>query len=221
MVSEAKLEAKRGNVHERRFYTQRLARRIIEQFTAKDTKAACAAVFEIIERPTANVTVKADAHRQGAEFNVTLAAERLLSDDSPEGERLRWYELTSGQGVIRSQDNLHKQQRALSVVQCPLIIARLKRSMSQMRRTNPTSLGKTRRTNPPSLGKTRRTNPTSLGKTRRTNPTSLGKTRRTNPTSLGKTRRTNPTSLGKTCRTNPTGLAACCKAGESQTPLLT
>jgi hypothetical protein len=196
MVSEAKLEAKRGNVHERRSYTQRLARRIIEQFTPKDAKAACAAVFEIIEQPTVNVTVKADAHRQGAEFNATLAAGRLLSDDSPEGERLRQYELTSGQGVTRSQDNLHKQHRALSVVQCPLIIARLKRSTSQTRRTNPPSPGKTRRTNPPGLGKTRRTNPPGLGKTRRTNPPSLGKTR----------------------RTNPLGLAACCKAGEGQTP---
>jgi hypothetical protein len=123
MVSEAKLEARRGNVHERWSYTQRLAGQIVDQFKPKDAKAACAAIFETIERATANITVKADVHCQRAEFNVALATERLSSDDSPEGERLRWYELTSGLGVTRSQDNLHKQHRALSVVRCPLIIA--------------------------------------------------------------------------------------------------
>ena len=56
-----------------------------------------------------------------------LAADCLLFDDSPEGERLRRFELACGRGIWRSLDSLRKIRQAtkdpLSVVHCPSPVA--------------------------------------------------------------------------------------------------
>ena len=81
-------------------------------------------LFDIVERETAQITVKADAHRHRAEVIDALTADCLLFDDSPAGERLRRYELANGRAVWRSLDALHKHRRVvsgqLSVVSGPL-----------------------------------------------------------------------------------------------------
>ncbi len=69
------------------------------------------ALLGIIECATEHLTSKADAHRVRAELQAALAANLLAFDDSPEGERLRRYELSHGRGVVRALDSLQKHHR--------------------------------------------------------------------------------------------------------------
>jgi hypothetical protein len=54
--------------------------------------------------------LKAEAHRERAAVKAELAADILAFDDSPEGERLRRYELAHGRGVARAIDLLRKHR---------------------------------------------------------------------------------------------------------------
>jgi hypothetical protein len=111
--------------YEKEPYGHRLAGRGIEGLRPKDAAAAREILLGIIDRATAQITVKADAHHRRAEVDDALAADCLSFDDSPVGERLRQYELASGRGIARSLESLHKHRRSvvsgpLSVVHCPL-----------------------------------------------------------------------------------------------------
>ena len=101
---------------ERKPYAQRLIGRGIEKLTPADAAAARQALFNIIDRATAQIALKAEAHRVRAEINDSLAADRLLFDDSPEGERLRRFDLACGRGLARSLDSLVKLRRAPELV---------------------------------------------------------------------------------------------------------
>jgi hypothetical protein len=104
---------------ERKPYAQRLLGRGIEKLRPKDAADARQALYAIIDRATAQIAVKAAAHRVRAEINDSLAGDRLLFDDSPEGERLRRFDLACGRGVVRSLDSLIKLRCAPELVECP------------------------------------------------------------------------------------------------------
>ena len=53
----------------------------------------------IIERATERLKLKAEAHRERARVQAALASDILAFDDSPEGERVRRYEQSSGRGL--------------------------------------------------------------------------------------------------------------------------
>jgi hypothetical protein len=98
--------------YERTQYAERLIGRGIEKLTPKDVAAARQALYSIIDRATAQIALKAEAHRVRAEINDSLAADRLAFDDSPEAERLRRFDLACGRGLARSLDSLIKLRRA-------------------------------------------------------------------------------------------------------------
>ena len=60
--------------------------------------------------------MKAEARRQRAELHAALAADVLAFDDSPEGERLRRYELANGRALARSLELLQKHRRAATQI---------------------------------------------------------------------------------------------------------
>jgi len=102
--------------HEKKPYAQRLIGRGIEKLRPKDAAAARQALFDIIDRATAQIALKAEAHRARAELSDSLAGDRLLFDDSPEGERLRRFDLACGRGLARSLDSLLKLRRAANSI---------------------------------------------------------------------------------------------------------
>ena len=113
--------------HERKPYAQRLAGRGIDRLAPVGVAAARQVLLDIIEREAAQIKLKDAAHRRRAEVIDALAADRLLFDESPEGERLRRFELACGRGIWRSSDSLRKIRQTtkspLSVVRCPLPVA--------------------------------------------------------------------------------------------------
>jgi hypothetical protein len=105
--------------YERKQYAERLIGRGIEKLTPTDAAAARQALYAIIDRATAQIARKAEAHRVRSEINDSLTADRLAFDDSPEGERLRRFDLACGRGLARSLDSLLKLRRAPELVDCP------------------------------------------------------------------------------------------------------
>ena len=87
---------------------------------AQGCRGRAQALYAIIDRATAQIAVKAEAHRVRAEINDSLAADRLAFDDSPEGERLRRFDLACGRGLARSLDSLLKLRRAPELGDCAL-----------------------------------------------------------------------------------------------------
>ncbi len=104
--------------YERKQYAERLVGRGIEKLTPTDAAAARQALYAIIDRATAQIALKAEAHRVRAEINDSLAADRLAFDDSPEAERLRRFDLACGRGLARSLDSLLKLRRAPELGDC-------------------------------------------------------------------------------------------------------
>ena len=98
--------------HERKPYARRLVGRGIDRLAPEGVAAARQVLFDIVERETAQIRVKADAHRRRAEVIDALTADSLLFDDSPAGERLRRYELANGRAVWRTLDALHKRRQS-------------------------------------------------------------------------------------------------------------
>jgi hypothetical protein len=104
--------------YERKQYAERLVGRGIEKLTPTDAAAARQVLYSIIDRATAQIALKAEAHRVRAEINDSLAADRLAFDDSPEAERLRRFDLACGRGLARSLDSLIKLRRAPELGDC-------------------------------------------------------------------------------------------------------
>ncbi len=104
--------------YERKPYAQRLLGRGIEKLRPKDAAAARQALYAIIDRATAQIAVKAEAHGVRAELSGSLAADRLAFDDSPEAERLRRFDLACGRGLARSLESLIKLRRAPELADC-------------------------------------------------------------------------------------------------------
>jgi hypothetical protein len=105
--------------YERKQYAERLVGRGIEKLRPTDAAAARQVLFGIIDRATAQIALKVEAHRVRAKINDSLAADRLAFDDSPEAERLRRFDLACGRGLARSLDSLLKLRRAPEPVDGP------------------------------------------------------------------------------------------------------
>ena len=86
--------------------------RELDSLQPENASKAREVLLGIIERATARVTVKADAHRERALAMAALVPDILAFDDSKEGEYLRRQELATGRGIARSLDTLYKHRRA-------------------------------------------------------------------------------------------------------------
>jgi hypothetical protein len=93
-------------------YTERIRGRGSDRLVPNDPAAARQVLFDLIDQATAQLKIKAEEHHRRAEVVYALAAECLLFDDSPEGERLRRYELANGRAKARSLNELRIRQRS-------------------------------------------------------------------------------------------------------------
>jgi hypothetical protein len=75
-------------------YEDFLKLRQCEALAPKDAAAARKILLDIIEKAVAGLEDKADVYRELEEVHLRTAGHRLSWDDTPEGERLRRYELT-------------------------------------------------------------------------------------------------------------------------------
>jgi hypothetical protein len=99
-------------ISEKKRYAERLRGRGVDRLVPEDPAAALQLLFGLIDHATAQIKVKAEEHRRRAEIVDALAAECLLFDDSPEGERLRRYELANGRAKARALNELRMRQRS-------------------------------------------------------------------------------------------------------------
>ena len=115
---------------EKQAYAERLRGRGIDRFAPAVAAAARQILFFpfsmlCIDRATAQIGVEAEAHRRRAETVDALTSDRLLFDDSPEGERLRRYELANGRAKARALNELRiREHLPLSVVSGQLSVVR-------------------------------------------------------------------------------------------------
>ena len=75
--------------------------------------------------PRSDLTKAAEAHRERAQAKAAAAPDFLAFDDSPEGERLRRFDLANGRGLARSLGELRRHRSSsgpLSVVRGPLSV---------------------------------------------------------------------------------------------------
>jgi hypothetical protein len=104
------------NDQDTRRFRQHAADRQLNSLKPEDAAQARERLVGIIERATERLRLKAEAHRQRAELHAALAPDVLAFDDSPEGERLRRYELANGRALTRSLELLQKHRRAANQI---------------------------------------------------------------------------------------------------------
>jgi hypothetical protein len=97
------------------------ADRQLESLKPKDAAEARQALLGIVERATERLTAKAEAHRERARVMASLAPDFLAFDASPDGERLRRFDLASGRALARSLAELRKHRHS-KTVSCPLSV---------------------------------------------------------------------------------------------------
>jgi hypothetical protein len=88
-----------------------LQQRRYEAVAPKDAAAARQWLLELVDRNTERLRKKADALHELAQLDALSAADRLSWDDTPEGERLRRYELTCNRSLLRMFELLLKVRR--------------------------------------------------------------------------------------------------------------
>ena len=93
---------------ERPRYEHYLQMRGYDRLAPKDAAAARLMLLEIVDRATEELEDKAGVFRELEEINLQYAGHRLSWDDTPEGERLRRYELTCKRARSRMFDLLLK-----------------------------------------------------------------------------------------------------------------
>ena len=106
-------------------FRQNAADRQLESLKPADAAQARQVLLGIIERATEHLTAKAEAHRERARVMAELVPEILAFDDTPDGERLRRFDLASGRGLARSLGEL-RRHRSSSVVSGPLSVVSCK-----------------------------------------------------------------------------------------------
>jgi hypothetical protein len=85
-------------------YRNSLRLRQYDSLLPKDAAAARAELLDIVNRAAKSIQAKADELEELAELNAPYRANRLSWDDTPEGERLRRYELTCDRAWNRAFD---------------------------------------------------------------------------------------------------------------------
>jgi hypothetical protein len=97
------------------------ADRQLELLKPKNAAEARQALLGIIDRATERLTAKAETHRERARVMASLAPDFLAFDASPDGERLRRFDLASGRALARSLAELRKHRREARNVSGPLL----------------------------------------------------------------------------------------------------
>ena len=93
-------------------YRQSLQSRRYNALAPKDAAAARQELLEIVDLATEQLQMKMEVLSQIAELDAASAADRASWDDSPEGERLRRYEITCSRTWLRLFDLLLKARSA-------------------------------------------------------------------------------------------------------------
>ena len=88
--------------------SQNLPMRGYDALAPTDAAAARRMLLDIVDRVTDELEDKAGVYRELAEINLQTAGHRLSCEDTPEGERLRRYELTCKRHWFRMFDLLPK-----------------------------------------------------------------------------------------------------------------
>jgi hypothetical protein len=96
---------------EARAYRRRLEGRQVDRLRPKDPVAARATLRAIVEKATTRLEAKLEVHEARAALEAAEAVDRLCFDDSPEGERLRRFQLASQRALLRTVDSLLKLRR--------------------------------------------------------------------------------------------------------------
>ena len=109
-------------------YRDSLRQRQYDSLVPKDAAAARAVLLGIVNRAAKRVQAKADELDELAELNAPYTANRLSWDDTPEGERLRRYELTCDRAWNRAFDLFMKIRRTGGELDLATV-ARLGRSL--------------------------------------------------------------------------------------------
>ena len=116
-------------------YASYLQQRRYDALAPKDAAAARQVLLDIVDRATERLREKAEVLRELAELDAAYAADRLSWDDTPEGERLRRYELTCKRTLLRMFELLLKIRRTGDELEIATIaINRPLRSVRQYRR---------------------------------------------------------------------------------------
>jgi hypothetical protein len=92
-------------------YADYLQQRRYDALTPKDAVTARQLLIALMDRVTEPLQQRADMFRQLAELDAADAPHRLAWDDTPEGERLRRYELTCQRSLLRMFELLLKVRR--------------------------------------------------------------------------------------------------------------
>ena len=95
--------------------------RELDSLKPEDAAKAREALRRIIERAVERLTKKAETHRERARLLAAAAPDLLAFDDSPDGERLRRFDLASGRGLARSLAELRRHRREAKKVSGPLL----------------------------------------------------------------------------------------------------
>jgi hypothetical protein len=95
--------------------------RELDSLKPEDAAKAREALRGIIDRATERSTKKAEAHQERARAMAAAAPDLLAFDDSPDGERLRRFDLASRRGLARSLAELRRHRREAKKVSGPLL----------------------------------------------------------------------------------------------------
>jgi hypothetical protein len=93
------------------------ADRELESLMPADTPAARHALGDLIQRETERLHAKAETHHRRERVKAARAGDLLGFDETPEGERLRRFEITSGRGYNHAIDTFMKLRRAEAIGQ--------------------------------------------------------------------------------------------------------
>jgi hypothetical protein len=92
-------------------YASYMEQRRYDALAPQDAAAARQWLLELVDRTTERLRLKADVLRELAELDAEYAADRLSWDESPEGERLRRYDLSCNRTLLRMFELLLKVRR--------------------------------------------------------------------------------------------------------------
>jgi hypothetical protein len=84
----------------------------VDQLRPQDPAAARATLRAIVEKATIRLEAKLEVHQVQDALAAAEAVDRLSFDDSPEGERLRRFQLAGQRAVLRTLDVLGKLGRS-------------------------------------------------------------------------------------------------------------
>ena len=94
------------------FFKKRLKEQPLNSSQPNSEVEARKALRSIVDQSVARLKTIAEEHRKRAEANASLTADLLAFDASPEGERLRRYEISCSRTLLRTLDAFDKLHRA-------------------------------------------------------------------------------------------------------------